>query len=236
MSLREKWADAREHGRQEREALHARDRCWVKWMELEKLGVVARTPDGRPDPTLTEEALDAMLAAEKKRRAELYETFVRAGIVTTFEALGVQILKGDDKVYTIGSHDPYTKTNSSRLLGPLARAEAMVTDGSQAWSPGRAMFLPLALGGLATKTMADAAVVFGDGTVHTYALNGNSEVREAQKQIVQFNALAGTAAPEVTKRDNEQAARLQKLQELREAGLLSHEEYDAKRTEIIASI
>jgi hypothetical protein len=94
-------------------------------------------------------------------------------------------------VYTIGKHDEWTKVkmNNSRLLGPLGGAEAMVTDGSQTWSPGRAMFLPVALAGLATKTVADAAVVFPDGVVHTYALNGNFEVREAQKQVLQFNAL-----------------------------------------------
>jgi hypothetical protein len=112
----------------------------------------------------------------------------------------------------------------------------MVTDGSQAWSPGRAMFMPLALTGLATKTKADAAVVFRDGTVHTFALDGNNEVRAAQKQVVQFNALAGTTATAVTETDNDHAARLRKLQELREAGLLSQEEYEAKRAEVIASI
>lgn len=231
MSLREKWAEAREYGRQEREAALARDRCLGKRIELEKLDVPGK--EVRED--LPEEALDAMLAAEKKRRSEMYEKFARAAGVTEFWALGVQVLVRDDEVYSLGQHDDWRKTNSSRLLGPLAGAEALVTDGSQAWSPGRAMFLPVGLAGLATKTKADAAVVSPDGTVHTYGLNGNSEVREAQKQVVQFNALA-RSAPETTKTDNDLAARLQKLQELREAGMLSQEEYDAKRAEIIASI
>jgi hypothetical protein len=74
-------------------------------------------------------------------------------------------------------------TGVQMLLGPVAGAEVMVTDGAQAWSPGRAMFLPIGLAGLATKTTADAAVVFPDGTVHTHALNSNAEVREAQKQV-----------------------------------------------------
>jgi hypothetical protein len=175
--------------------------------------------------------------------AEVYEKFARAGTVTTFRALGVQVLTGDDKVYAIGEHDPYTKTNSSRLLGSLAGAQAMVTEGAQAWSPGRAMFLPIGLAGLATKTVADAAVVFPDGTVHPRALNGNAEVREAQKQTVEFNARSGVpqpeatvSAPAATGMGDDHAARLRKLQELRDAGLLSPEEYEAKRAEIIASI
>ncbi len=232
MSDRDKLAAARERDRQEREAEQARQRRYSKQAELEKLGV----PLGPMDNDTSEETLDAMLSAEKERQADLYKTFVRAGTVTTFRALGVQILAGDDKVYTIGNHQPWPETNTSRLLGPLAGAQAVVTDGSQAWSPGRAMFMPIALAGLATKTKADAAVVFPDGTVHTVALDGNNEVREAQKQVVQFNAFAGTTAAIVTPADNDHAARLRNLQELREAGLVTQEEYEAKRAEIIASI
>jgi hypothetical protein len=148
----------------------------------------------------------------------------------------VQILTGDDKVYTIGNHQPWSSTNNSRLLGPVAGAEAMVTDGAQAWSPGRAMFLPIGLAGLATKTTADAAVVFPDGIVHTRALNSNAEVREAQKQAVQFNALASAPAPAAAETEDDHIARLRKLQELWEAGLLSQEEYETKRRQIIESI
>lgn len=107
MNLREKWTAAREVERQQRKAAEASQRRYATACELQKLGVPAMTADGWPDPALTEEALDAMLAAEKERRAELYKTFVRAGTVTTFRALGVQILAGDDKVYTLGNHDPY---------------------------------------------------------------------------------------------------------------------------------
>ena len=67
MSLRDRWAEAREHGRQDREALRARDRCLVKRIELEKLGV----PAGEVREDLAEEALDAMLAAEKQRQAAM---------------------------------------------------------------------------------------------------------------------------------------------------------------------
>jgi hypothetical protein len=112
----------------------------------------------------------------------------------------------------------------------------MVTDGAQAWSPGRAMFLPIGLAGLATKTKADAAVVFPHGTARTVPLDGNYAVREAQKQVVQFNALAAASAPTATEAGSDPAVKLRKLQELRDAGLISQEEYDTKRAEVINSI
>ena len=177
----------------------------------------------------------AQAVAEKVQ--ELHAAGDGPGRATVFEWLGVQVLVDDGKVYTIGSQDPAAKTNMSRLLGPLVGANAMVTDGSQAWSPGRAMFLPIAFAGLATKTKADAAVVFPDGTVHTTSLDDNFAVREAQRQVVQFNGLAGgAAAPAATEIGSDPVVRLLKLRELREAGLLAEEEYEMKRAEIIGSI
>jgi Short C-terminal domain len=236
MGLRGKWTAARELDRQEREAHEARTRRYAKAEELRKLGVSVRTVAGRLDPALTEEALDAMVTAEKGRRAELYETFARAGTVTTFRALGIQILAGGDKVYTIGNHDPWTKTNGSRLLGPLAGAEAWVTDSTSAFSWGKAMVMPIATAPLARKETADAMVTFTDGTVHTFALDGSSALRDARKQCVQFNALTGAPAPATTGTGSDPAIKLRKLQELRDAGLLGQEEYDAKRAEVINSI
>ena len=97
------------------------------------------------------------------------------------------------------------------------------------------MFLPIGLAGLATKTRADAAVIFPDGTVHTAALNSNRAIREAQLQAVLFNALAGTAAPPPAQ-PADPAARLRTLKELLDTGLISQAEYDAKRSEIISAI
>jgi hypothetical protein len=174
--------------------------------------------------------------AEMERRAQVYEAFASAGGATVFGALGVQVLAGDGTVYTIGVDSAANGTSTSRLLGPLAGARAVVTDGSQAWSPGRAIFLPIGLAGLATKTKADAAVVFPDGTVHTVPLDGNNAVRDAQKQVVQFNALAGSSGTAVAETGSDPVVKLRKLQELRDAGLLSQEEYQTKRTEVINSI
>jgi len=185
-----------------------------------------------------------MLAAEKKRRSEVYEQFIRADRFRAFPALGVQIVPaGSENVYTIGYHDPWEKANGSRLLGSLAGTQAMVTDGSQAWSPGRAMFVPVALAGLATTTKADAAVVFPDGTVYTHALNSGREIRDAQIQVVQFNALAASSQPAYGAASGPAGgsaqdapgivAELERLVALRTSGALNDEEFRAAKARII---
>jgi hypothetical protein len=63
----------------------------------------------------------------------------------------------------------------------------------------------------------------------------NNALHKAQKQAVQFNAPAkASAAATVTGSDP--AVKLRKLQQLRDADLLSQEEYETKRTEVINSI
>jgi hypothetical protein len=206
---------------------------WAKaWAALVKLDTDAAQAVAKQIQAWSEE--NAARAARMERWTQMYEAF-DGREPTLFRLLGVQVLA--DQVYTIGDHFTTTRTNTSALLGPLAGAQAMVTDGSQAWSPGRAMFLPVGLTGLATKTKADAAVVFPDGTAHTSPLDGNYAVREAQKQVVQFNALAGAVAPApADTADSDPATRLRKLQELLDAGLLRQEEYETKRAEIISQL
>jgi hypothetical protein len=101
---------------------------------------------------------------------------------------------------------PDAKTNDSRLLGPLRGAEAAVSGGSQAWSPGRAVFLPIGLAGMATKAKAHAVIVFAAGTVHTTKLNGNSAVRDAQLEAVRFNAAAGPSGPQASESPSDRPA------------------------------
>jgi hypothetical protein len=215
------------------------DDGWAQaWAALVKLDpgaaqAVAKVVEKRLAVQAAEKATQA---AEAERQAQVYEAFASAEDATVFQWLGVQVLVGDGTVYSIGSHNDAAKASTSRLLGPLAGAQAVVTDGSQAWSPGRAMFLPVGLTGLATKTKADAVVVLPDGTVHTAPLDGNYAVREAQKQVVQFNAMAGTAAPAAPQTGSDPVVRLRKLQELLDAGLLTQDEYETKRAKIIDSI
>jgi hypothetical protein len=147
--------------------------------------------------------------------------------VAVFPALGVQV-RGEVV-------EGYAAPLGATALGPLAGAEARVTDGSQAWSPGRALFLPVGLAGLATKTKAAAFVIFADGKYHETELNGNAAVRDAQAQAVRFNLLAATAAPPVQQQDDV-AAILRKLVSLHDEGLLTDDEFAAKRAEVIARI
>jgi len=56
------------------------------------------------------------------------------------------------------------------------------------------------------------------------------------EEVVQFNALAGAAGPSASEAGSDPAVRLRKLQELRDAGMLTQDEYETKRSEIINSI
>jgi hypothetical protein len=237
MGLKEKLAGARERDRLARQAAELTMRRVAKAAQLRTQGVAVPMAGGELDPSMTEDVLDEMLAAEQQRRADLYEQFVAAGRVTIFRELGVQVLSGGDQVYTIGTHDPYTKINDSRLLGPLAGAQATVTDATTAFSMGKAVLMPVATAALARKETADALISFPDGTVHTAGLDGSRAVREARKQCIEFNNLAATQAPPTMAGPSaDPAARLQQLQDLLSAGLLSQDEYDTKRAQIIDSI
>jgi hypothetical protein len=132
-----------------------------------------------------------------------------------FPALGVQVRS------EVVEH--YGAPSGATELGPLAGAEARVTDGSQAWSPGRALFMPVGLAGLATKTKAAAFVIFADGKYHETELNGK------------FNLLAAALTPPIQQQDDV-AAILRKLVSLHDEGLLTDDEFAAKRAEVIARI
>ena len=69
---------------------------------------------------------------DRQLEARLREA-ARTAPDAVFPALGVQVRDGVVEAYSTGMVE----------LGPLPGAEARVTDGSQAWSPGRAMFLPI---------------------------------------------------------------------------------------------
>jgi Short C-terminal domain len=144
-----------------------------------------------------------------------------------FPALGVQV-RG-------AAVEAYGAPLGSAALGSLAGAEARLTDGSQAWSPGRALFMPIGLAGLATKTKAVAFVIFADGKYRETVLNGNAAVREAQAQAVKFNLLSAAPAPPAQQQDDA-GVTLRKLASLHDEGLLTDDEFAAKRAEVIARI
>lgn len=144
-----------------------------------------------------------------------------------FPALRVQV-RGE-------AVEEYAAPLGAAALGSLAGAEARLTDGSQAWSPGRAFFLPSGLAGLATKTKATAFVIFADGRYHEAALDGNAVVRAAQVEAVKFNLIAAAPGPAARQQDD-LAAILRKLASLHDEGLLTDDEFAAKRAEVIARI
>lgn len=92
-----------------------------------------------------------------------------------------------------------------RRLGPLVGAQAVLTDGTRAHRVGAAVLTTAAtapllgpLGmvvGLGKKNKAAALVAFPDGSVHERKLDGNMAIRQAQSEVVQFNALAAAATP-----------------------------------------
>jgi hypothetical protein len=144
-----------------------------------------------------------------------------------FPALGVQV-RGN----AVKSHVPGYRP---RVLGPLAGAQAQLTDGHQAWNPGRARFLPIAMAGQASKTRPTAFVIFRDGKVHERVLDGNETVGAAQSEALKFNLLASPpAAPQPQPAQEDTAATLRKLADLHRTGLLTDEEYIAKSAEVIA--
>ena len=146
-----------------------------------------------------------------------------------FPSLGVQV-RGD----TVESHLPGYRP---RVLGPLAGAQAQLTDRHQAWSPGRAMLLPIGMAGLATRTRATAFVIFPDGRYHERALDGSKAVETAQIEALKFNLLASPPAAQPAQPAQEDtAATLRKLASLHDEGLLTDEEYAAKRAEVIARL
>lgn len=164
--------------------------------------------------------------AEYDRQLEVRRSQGRhTGPDAIFPALGVQV-RGEGV-------ETYAAPFGAAALGLLAGAEARLTDGSQAWSPGRAMFLPVGLAGLATKTKAAAFVIFRDGKHHETALNGNATVRAAQAEAIKFNLMA-SRSPAPVQQQEDVAAILRKLASLHDEGLLTDEEFAAKRAEVIA--
>lgn len=214
MGLKDRLAESRERARKEKEAYEANLRAELARRQKE-------------------------VDAEYLRRSQMYDLLGRAGSVNRFPALGVQVPAGGDTVYTTGFSDHFNKRDDSRPLGPLVGAAAQVTDGTSAFSWGKAALMPLATAPLARKETADALITFSDGTVHKVALDGSQALRAARAQCVEFNALAGMAAPApaaAQENGDDPASRLRKLRELLDAGLVSQEEHDARRTAIIESI
>ncbi len=144
---------------------------------------------------------DAAQTAEMERQAQVYEAFENAGGVTVFRQLGVQVLVGDGKVFTIGSHSATTKTDNSRLLGPLAGAEAWVDadngEGFDGYDLTASLAKTMRFGGSplpGTQAQATSTVLCANGEKHQTKVYGfTSALRRVQREVAAFNAMV--AAP-----------------------------------------
>jgi hypothetical protein len=107
------------------------------------------------------------------------------------------------RFFTLGVKTDGTQvyTLSGRVLGPLAGARAELGEptrhhrvaGSLAATAVTAPVLgPLALLGMTSKKSKSIAfVVFVNSAVHQKNLDGTTAIRNAQREVVQFNAIAG---------------------------------------------
>ena len=159
-----------------------------------------------------------------------------------FPGLGVCVRDGT--VYT----GTFTGGN---LLGELKGAQAEIADATKAQMIRAGLTSGVALGtligpvallpGVFRKSKAVAFVVFTDGIVREHKLDGNMAIRAAQRDVVKFNALAAAAArsagkPQSSAAPKSAADRLAEVPRMHDDGLLTDDEYQAKRAEIIAEI
>jgi hypothetical protein len=84
------------------------------------------------------------------------------------------------------------------VLGPLAGAEAGVTEGTSRHTLTRVLTVA---GALTRKYDATAYVAAGNGVVHQVKLTTAGQIRRAQADAVRFNALARAASHEAERAD-----------------------------------
>ncbi len=229
--------------------------AWQKLTELDPAAagrvrdvLVQRTnapaqPASAPEPPAPANALAPPPAPRREKEA----WSVR--VANTFTGLGVRVRDGD--VY------PYP-TLGQQALGPVAGARAEITDPTKAQMVRAGVASGMALGavlgplalapGLFRKSKAVAFVVCANGRLHEKKLDGNAMIRAAQRDLARFNALAGSAAPPGSTApppghqppspppSPSARERLAEIAALHDEGLLTDEEYQAKRAEIIREL
>jgi hypothetical protein len=198
--------------------------------------------------------LRALTPAERRERLRAagegapQERLQKKGMA--FPGLGVRV--HDGQVYRY-------PTMSQPTLGPLAGARAEITDPTKAQMVRAglaagitsgvalgAVLGPFALApgavGLLRKSKAVAFVICANGKLHEKKLDGTAAIRAAQRDAVKFNTLASRAEAPVQEPAQPAPApptpseRLAEVTRLHDEGLLTDEEYQAKRAEIISQL
>jgi hypothetical protein len=197
-------------------------------------------------PTERREAIDASLELDRQERiasgkGERWAT--RRASNPTYVGLGVRVRDGQVHRYPAFGQP---------VIGPLAGARAEITDPTKAQMIRAgvlsgvtlgAIIGPLALApGVLRKSKAVAFVICSNGKLHEKKLDGTAAIRAAQRDAVRFNTLAGGAealTPEPARPESAPPTpreRLAEVTRLHDEGLLTDEEYQAKRAEIIGQL
>jgi hypothetical protein len=119
-----------------------------------------------------------MMAAEAKSSAGK-----PAGKPVTLRTLGLIIRDG-----VVLSQGGFRE----KRLGSLTGARAQLGDVGKVHNVGAAVLTLMPVFALTTRKQAMAYVVFPDGTVHEKKLDGKSAVRAGEREVMKFNALAGS--------------------------------------------
>lgn len=144
---------------------------------------------------------------------------------------------------------PYP-TFSQAAIGTVEGARAELTDPTKAQMIGAGLASGVAFGALLgpvalapallRKSKAAAFVVCANGRFDEKKLDGTMAIRLAQSDAVKFNVLVASVSPPATAEPPSRALspreRLMELTNLHEVGLLTDEEYQAKRAEIIIQL
>jgi Short C-terminal domain len=215
---------------------------------LQGAGVLAEGDDGSSltDTELFKRALEYRRQQSDERMKQIKQ---RASL----RALGI-IVKADGSVCDL---------TWGRRLGPLAGAHAEVTNPSRHHRAGAAVSASVftmgtglgptgALVGLSKKSIAIAVVVFPDGTLHQHRLDGARAVQQAEVAAISFNAMAqaavgggslpgarehltGAQAGDAAAPGSAVSAadEIKKLAELHAAGILTDDEFAAKKKQLL---
>jgi Short C-terminal domain len=239
--------DQREHTKAEEKERKRLERRAKYVRVLHEAGVLAEDDDGSgfSDAELRRKVFDRYRQQSDQRMKQVKQR-------SSLQALGV-IVKADGTVCT----------TMGRRLGPLAGAHAEVTNPSRHHRAGAAVSASVltmgtglgptgALVGLSKKSIAMGVVVFPDGTLHQHRLDGAWAVQRAEVAAVAFNAMAHTAGgggslpvtqeylagaqagvaatpgPVVSAADE-----IKKLAELHAAGILTDDEFAAKKKQLL---
>jgi hypothetical protein len=185
--------------------------------------------------------LEAMRQRTAEQQRVPKQDRTNQGTRLTLPSLGVRVRDGMVYKGTL---------TEGHLLGELKGAQAVITDPTKAQMIRAGLTSGVALGtligpiallpGVFRKSKAVAFVVFMDGIVHERRLDGNMAIRGAQRDAVKFNALVAACQPAeeppppATPRSA--ADRLAELTRMHDDGMITDDEYQAKRAEMIAQI